>query len=322
MINKPTVFILGAGSSQPYGFPTGPELRHQIITSFSDQQMGMIHSHPDPGFDQDLELEELRDFLYKFENSGNSIDKFLSRNPSFEKIGKTAIIKTIKVFEHNSQFPTNPKERGDDWYSHIFDLMSEDFQSPDEYFISENKVSFITFNYDRSLEYYLHRCLTNSFSEISDSDKTKINDEFNKIKFIHVYGKLGRLDFEPTDVTSKIPYTSDIQNKTYHEYLENIKIINAERNSTQNDQIKDLISSAERIYIMGFDYARENLDALGFEQIVEFRSNLNIYGTVYKKKKEEINRIKRIFSNIIHSRSGFNFQDKTSLDLLKYAPPE
>jgi len=145
MIRKQTVFILGAGSSQPYGFPTGPDLRYQIITSFYNQQLKMIHSHhPNPGFKHELELEKTRDFLSNFEGSGSSIDVFLSRNPSFSRIGKTAIIKAIKVCEYYSTFPNDPKERDDDWYSYIFDLMSQDFQSPDKYSISENNVSFIT----------------------------------------------------------------------------------------------------------------------------------------------------------------------------------
>ena len=31
MIDKQTVFILGAGASAPYGYPTGKQLRQQII---------------------------------------------------------------------------------------------------------------------------------------------------------------------------------------------------------------------------------------------------------------------------------------------------
>lgn len=30
MITENTIFILGAGASKPYGFPTGAELREQI----------------------------------------------------------------------------------------------------------------------------------------------------------------------------------------------------------------------------------------------------------------------------------------------------
>ena len=39
MITHPTVFILGAGASKPYGFPTGKELRVQIITEFVNENI-------------------------------------------------------------------------------------------------------------------------------------------------------------------------------------------------------------------------------------------------------------------------------------------
>jgi len=31
MITKPTVLVIGAGASKPYGFPTGQELRDYIL---------------------------------------------------------------------------------------------------------------------------------------------------------------------------------------------------------------------------------------------------------------------------------------------------
>jgi len=35
---RPTVFILGAGASWPYGFPTGGELRSEIIKATNDNK--------------------------------------------------------------------------------------------------------------------------------------------------------------------------------------------------------------------------------------------------------------------------------------------
>lgn len=44
MINTPTVFILGAGASVPYGYPTGASLRASIIRNFCNdlQQLLMV----------------------------------------------------------------------------------------------------------------------------------------------------------------------------------------------------------------------------------------------------------------------------------------
>lgn len=37
MITKNTLFILGAGASVPYGYPTGRELRKLLISNSSDR---------------------------------------------------------------------------------------------------------------------------------------------------------------------------------------------------------------------------------------------------------------------------------------------
>jgi hypothetical protein len=48
-----------------------------------------------------------------------------------------------------------------DWYKELFNLMDEKLRGPDAYLdFKENKVDFITFNYDRSLEYFLCHSIT------------------------------------------------------------------------------------------------------------------------------------------------------------------
>ncbi len=40
MITKPTVFILGAGASKPFGYPTGNELKDLIVKHFDPGSTG------------------------------------------------------------------------------------------------------------------------------------------------------------------------------------------------------------------------------------------------------------------------------------------
>jgi hypothetical protein len=42
MIDRSTVFILGAGASVPYGYPTGFQLRNDIIGSFPRELEGLL----------------------------------------------------------------------------------------------------------------------------------------------------------------------------------------------------------------------------------------------------------------------------------------
>ena len=50
MIETPTVLILGAGASKPYGYPIGSELKSRIISSLK----GMVEA--DNGWVHDLIL--------------------------------------------------------------------------------------------------------------------------------------------------------------------------------------------------------------------------------------------------------------------------
>jgi hypothetical protein len=275
------------------------------------------------GWDQQIEREQImnstRDFLKKFERSGNkSIDLFLSRSPSHIKMGKTAIIKTIKGCEFDSVFPNDPALKADDWYSHLFHLMSEDFRTPERYFISENNISFITFNYDRSLEYYLHQCLSNSFCEIPEVDK---DDEFSKIKFYHVYGKIGRLGFEPQDDKPELDYREKLKDKEYSDFFDSIDIIDPERVQSISDPFISILQNAERIYFLGFDYAVENLEALGVGSEKPLKQNCVIYGTAFNKSELEISVIRKRFED----RGIYQeliLDDLRSLEFLKIYVPE
>jgi len=105
MITEETVFILGAGASAPYGYPTGKKLRHRICKSFT---IGRNIMQRLPYYEKIREkriLSEINEFKTAFENSSiRSIDLFLAMNPFFSYIGKIAIIQNIIMAESSSKF--------------------------------------------------------------------------------------------------------------------------------------------------------------------------------------------------------------------------
>ena len=99
MIETPTVLILGAGASKPYGFPAGRELLDEICASlkgnFLRRQWGRDFVelfHPPLNKDLDL-ITEFRERLYQ--SSKGSVDAFLEANPDFVEVGKLAIAATL-----------------------------------------------------------------------------------------------------------------------------------------------------------------------------------------------------------------------------------
>jgi hypothetical protein len=137
MITLPTVFILGAGASKTYEYPTGDELRSFICGPFVHEYNLLLN----PYYDEDSEgrrklIDEAKDFVKYFKNSGNySIDAWLAINHDFSDLGKFAIILCILMAERKSVFYTDRsfQNKKQDWYSYLFNKMIEELIEPDSF---------------------------------------------------------------------------------------------------------------------------------------------------------------------------------------------
>lgn len=285
MITDKTVFILGAGASKPYGFPTALELRKEIIYTFPTQYVsedaklkGISHDqvNVDP-----LIIELVNTFKL---SSTKSIDLFLSRNKRYLEVGKLLLTFLIGDYEAKSKFREDISNPSQDWYFEIFDVLTREISDPEkltQVFVN-NKITFITFNYDRSLEHFLYESFFNSFA----SKRNEIMQLMSSLKIIHVYGKLAPLPWEDPNYNFK--YGKDDIYPVISDYLKNINIIYEERNEGSED-IKNEILAAKNIFILGFGYADENLKALDFSNLL--KREHRIYGTGLGLTEKEMLRI-------------------------------
>lgn len=306
MIDKPTVFILGAGASVPYGYPTGEGLREDICKNFLDRIVGLVKevysSQPDVAL---TTAKETQRFTSAFLNSSTpSIDLFLSRNISFADIGKEAIVTSILTAEENGAFRENMRAglQAQDWYSYIYHKMTEDMIDPESYKnFYQNEVTFITFNYDRSLEHFLFESLRNSFTSASLAE---IQAQFNLIKIFHVYGAVDKLPWQG----GLTAYGEKPSLRNLTPLKSNIKIIH-ERTISENDLnlMKEKIKEASRIYFLGFSYAKENLNMLRIPAI--FNVTQQVYGTAFNLTEKETSEIKARLSPYFHT-DGPQFDPK------------
>lgn len=307
MIGEETVFILGAGASKPYGYPTGVGLRQKIITEFRN------HYHFNTVVHQQVETlkEDLinysESFIKRFNlSSTKSIDLFLSRNPKFIDIGKLAIKLSIYNSELESKFREDV-DRNEDWYSYLFDRLTNEFTNPDQYIITHNKIKFITFNYDRSLEHYFYDSMTNSFSEI---DKGIIEHEVNKIKIIHMFGTISPL---PWQEDGGLIYGKE---KVLFANADNLNIIYSKTEEPVIIEAKELIRKAKNIFFLGFGYAKENLELLDFPQILQ--PDQKVFGTTYGFISKEVRDIKeKYFITEEIPEKNIVLEDCNSLDLIR-----
>lgn len=154
-----TVLVLGAGASAPFGFPTGQALKDRIC-SMTLGQAKSVKLLRTLGFEGNI----ITDFMVALRESGRpSVDAFLEYRGDFVDIGKAAIACELLPFEKTGRLfgdwikkRANPDNKEGNWYDYLFEVFA-DGVSFDTF--DRNKLSIITFNYDRSIEHYLFTCL-------------------------------------------------------------------------------------------------------------------------------------------------------------------
>jgi hypothetical protein len=250
MITTPTVLVLGAGASHPYGFPTGERLKREICGTFSgpDTPAALLLC-PQTGHHKFFEFREA------FLRSGQpSIDAFLQYRPNFLEVGKLAIAYCLIPYENELHlYQMCDPDRGGDWYQYL----SVKLDAPFEKF-GENRLSIITFNYDRSLEHYLLNALQNSHAQRPEEYAKALA----KIPIIHVHGQLGRHPYPQPGCRQYSPHLQDY--RAASEAAAGITLLH-EETSGSLEQARQLLAAAERIGFLGFGYHSLNIERIAID---------------------------------------------------------
>jgi hypothetical protein len=251
MIRFPTVLVIGAGASIPYGFPSGKSLRDTICSPI------FINSIKCP-----YEKAKAEDFVRAFRDSHiNSIDAFLSRRTEHVEIGKLAIAKIISKAENPDVFRNSI---ADDWYSLLWNKIVSGIHSIDD--LHKNNIKIVTFNYDRSLEYFLHMSMMNTFKV---SYKAAL-EALKCIPIIHFYGQLGELSNSYLD--SELPYKNAHEDDSLHKASLGIKIIPEVRDGEVPIKlISEWVVNSRNIFFLGFGFDSLNIARLGLKETLESR---------------------------------------------------
>ena len=140
MFEKPTVFILGAGASHPYGFPLGRDLVWDIIRRIE------VRDNEDVRLFRDLDCTDRQMIGLASELRAAdppSIDDFLKRREDLRSLGKLAIANELMRIEGEGALSAATTEQ---WYrllvAKITDRAFKDIPS--------SNVRIVSFNCDRS----------------------------------------------------------------------------------------------------------------------------------------------------------------------------
>lgn len=271
MIIKKTVLILGAGASVDYGFPLGRRLITQICEELA-YKSDLYNLLNDCGSNE----QQIEKFQSQLAASNlPSIDAFLENRPEFEKVGKMAIAATLIPHEKYVHL-TRDKDRYF-WYEYLHGKIIQrkaDF--------SCNKLSIVTFNYDRSFEAALFRAVQNAYGLTDD----ECGEYMKAIPVIHVYGKLG----EPGWLTRQgRPYTPDMTPQIVFDSAQSIKIVHeGAEDAPEINMARQAIKDAEVVCCLGFGYHPTNVSRL---QLSGLLHDKRVFFSAYGFTQAEINAI-------------------------------
>jgi hypothetical protein len=271
VIEIPTVFVLGAGASSAFGFPLGLKLRDQIATHLDDHQgirgaacryygyewhqgtgewiWPNVDESPVKAREQIVgETDAFKAAL--LDSPIYSIDAFLEYRPEFEELGKIAIAATLIPHELKTTLSRKPDKKRR-WIDELFDKMRANPAS-----FADNQVSIITFNYDRSIEYFFRKALKSTYGLGEDS----VADLVESISIVHIHGQLGEPHFLSDDGRD---YKDDTSRNSLRTAVDSMRIIYEQLDeSLEYQRAHELIAQAEILCFLGFGYHRENMRRL------------------------------------------------------------
>lgn len=285
-----------------------------------------------------IKLNQIQDF-FEFKKilidfAPVSIDAFLRDNPSYTEIGKIMIIYSLLKHEDRTKFSLTASN-DDNWYSLLINDIFSGCALAEN--LLDNKLDFITFNYDMSLDYYL--CTKVSQTELFQQNKVAdaFIEQLKNERITHVYGKLYMDNVQATYGSFAtqssnpilIPHKSrnNLNYPNMHRFVKalqsknNIKLIGSERNN-QDRIITEKIRQAKEIIIIGFGFDRDNLSLLGFprnkEEYLDFFGGKTIKYMDYKgtmnSLNDQFNLLKRLYEGEV--RKNFTITRSTATKIV------
>jgi len=280
MLADETLLILGAGSSKTYNIPDGEKLKKLIIHLLKediDLRINLISSR--------VNESDIDRFLSDIETCNlKSIDDFINKSDNYI-IGKILICYVLIKSEIQSD--VNMTE--ENWLSEFWYILTRNI-SRNNFTRVFNKLKIITFNYDRTFEWFLFKALVGTF-------KLNVQEAYgimHHLPILHVYGKLGSLPWEKSNLKRGL-------DENVASFSDIISISNAIRTigETKLDDhlqslIYDFINYSNSVYFLGFGFHESNLNILNLTKSINPISK--IYGTAYSLDRFQKNTI-NIYNN-------------------------
>ncbi len=283
MITRPTVIVLGAGASQPYGYPLGGELRDAIGGADSVLRDVVAKAANVARVLVDEFCEELR------LSNLPSVDTFIERRQDLAPIGRAAIAAALIHREWN-QSPI-----GGGWYQVLYNEMMSGVVKPEKF--SGSRLAVVTFNYDSSFERFLANSLRASFG-IAIEEAQALRDA---VPVVHVYGSI------PSRVDGKLERSLEFTVENVRKAAEGIITLHqGDISSAEFRAARNLLMTHKTVFFLGFGFHPDNVKRLVIQEWdggADRQTVITMHGLI----GTEMDRVLGYFSQ--HRRPGYSTDD-------------
>lgn len=303
MLNKQTVFVIGAGAGFDVDMPVGNKLATEIAeeTNFRFNSGLLVGGHERvwaasrtmalaAGIDQASTLSAGRMIATGITHA-QSIDNYVRTHSDKEAvkiIAKNAIVHRILEAERNSSLFIdqaqavfgrfkNEEKVGRSWLQAFFSILQDGVIEASNIENIFDNLNIINFNYDRCIEHFLFQAMQRLYPAKGTGYLADLINR--KLKVIHPYGVVGELEWQGSRPSIQFGAKDDTYDlaklsagiRTYNEEVEDKKKIN---------ELRDLVSAAQRIVFLGFHFHKQNVELISPPQNAShLPGTIEIYAT-------------------------------------------
>ena len=244
-----TCLILGAGASKPSGYPLGWQLKERII-----QYCLSKPPYCAPRGKRDETWDKLEQFAQRFDDDESpTIDAFLNKLPKEDELGRhgrMALVAVLSTYEH-------AYDEREQWYDKVFAFL----ESTTDF----TPLRVVTFNYDRSFEFFL----TRSIEKHHQLSMQAARERFQEVVEIdHVYGYIANLPHFSRSRGLTVEYAQLTGHDLWKAGLEGIQLIgDAMPVGEHISRSKQWIAESDYVIVLGFGFDHINLNLIGLDSL-------------------------------------------------------
>jgi hypothetical protein len=190
-------------------------------------------------------------------------------------------------FENEETLFAPSPESGDcpRWYQWLLKELGNNIDT-----FGDNRLSVLTFNYDRSFEHFLVVALSRKYN----LPRSKTWEHVQRIPINHLYGSLGEYT---TNGGSGRAYNDRVTFQSVEECVKSIRIL---REGSTHDEVfasaHEILREAEVVVILGFGFDRTNLERLKINLVPE---SMQIYASAFGMTNRERDRARDLIGRTI-----------------------